>query len=259
MVTFVLVHGAWHGGWCWWKLEPKLRQAGARVYAPSLTGLGERHHLARHLDAAAINLDLHIEDVKGLLESEGLEEVYLVGHAYAGMVITGVAEVCPRRLAHLIYVNGVVPEDREAMVDQLDAVRGPEFTDRVRKAIRSREDFLPPPTTASEIRQRWGIDDPKDQARMLPRLCPQPVASFGQPVRLSNPLAKEIPRSFILSNQSGFDPVAQRARQSGWGVHQLDTGHDPMITRPGEVADILWGIASPERPDPGKVHRTGTG
>jgi pimeloyl-ACP methyl ester carboxylesterase len=243
MPTLVLIHGAWHGGWCWWKVEPVLRQSGARIFAPSLTGMGERSHLARYLDPAVINLDLHIEDVGRLLESEGLEEVVLVGHAYAGMVITGVAEAHPQRLAHLVYINGVVPRDGEAMVDQLNAVRGPEFTARVRRAIENQEDFLPPPDTAEEIRQRWAISDPEDQSWMLPRLCPQSVASFAQPVRLGRAESQRIPRSFILSSESGFEPVAEQARKSGWGLHQLDTGHDPMITRPREVAEILLKIA----------------
>ena len=243
MATFVLVHGAWHGGWCWWKVEPLLRQSGGSVYAPSLTGMGERSHLAGYIDPAAINLDLHIKDVWELLESEGLEEVILVGHAYAGMVITGVAEVCPQRLGHLVYVNGVVPRDGEAMVDQLDAVRGPDFTARVRAAIDNREEFLRPPSTVEEIRRRWGITDPEDQSRVLPRLRPQSVASFAQPVRLGSSEALEISRSFILSRESGFDPVAERVRQSDWGLYQLDTGHDPMITKPREVAEILLRIA----------------
>ena len=193
MATFVLVHGAWHGGWCWWKVEPLLRRSGNSVYAPSLTGMGDRAHLARYMDPATIDLDLHIKDVQQLLESEGLEEVVLVGLAYAGMVITGVAEVCPQRLAHLVYVNGVVPLDGEAMVDQLDAVRGHEFTTRIRVAIDNGEGFLPPPTTADEIRQRWAIADPEDQSWVLPRLCPQPSASFAQPVRLGSSEAQEIP------------------------------------------------------------------
>ena len=243
MATFVLVHGAWHGGWCWWKVEPLLRQSGGSVYAPSLTGMGERSHLAGYIDPAAINLDLHIKDVRELLESEGLEEVILVGHAYAGMVITGVAEVCPQRLDHLVYVNGVVPRDGEAMVDQLDAVRSPDFTARVRAAIDNREEFLRPPSTVEEIRRRWGITDPEDQSRVLPRLRPQSVASFAQPVRLGSSEALEISRSFILSRESGFDPVAERVRQSDWGLYQLDTGHDPMITKPREVAEILLRIA----------------
>ena len=243
MATFVLVHGAWHGGWCWWKVEPLLRQSGGSVYAPSLTGMGERSHLAGYIDPAAINLDLHIKDVRELLESEGLEEVILVGHAYAGMVITGVAEVCPQRLDHLVYVNGVVPRDGEAMVDQLDAVRSPDFTARVRAAIDNREEFLRPPSTVEEIRRRWGITDPEDQSRVLPRLRPQSVASFAQPVRLGSSEALEISRSFILSRESGFDPVAERVRQSDWGLYQLDTGHDPMITKPRQVAEILLRIA----------------
>ena len=220
-----------------------MRQSGGSVYAPSLTGMGERSHLAGYIDPAAINLDLHITDVRELLESEGLEEVILVGHAYAGMVITGVAEVCPQRLDHLVYVNGVVPRDGEAMVDQLDAVRGPDFTARVRAAIDNREEFLRPPSTVEEIRRRWGITDPEDQSRVLPRLRPQSVASFAQPVRLRSSEALEISRSFILSRESGFDPVAERVRQSDWGLYQLDTGHDPMITKPREVAEILLRIA----------------
>ena len=220
-----------------------MRQFGGSVYAPSLTGMGERSHLAGYIDPAAINLDLHIKDVRELLESEGLEEVILVGHAYAGMVITGVAEVCPQRLDHLVYVNGVVPRDGEAMVDQLDAVRGPDFTARVRAAIDNREEFLRPPSTVEEIRRRCGITDPEDQSRVLPRLRPQSVASFAQPVRLGSSEALEISRSFILSRESGFDPVAERVRQSDWGLYQLDTGHDPMITKPREVAEILLRIA----------------
>jgi pimeloyl-ACP methyl ester carboxylesterase len=239
MSTFVLIHGAWHGGWCWRKVEPPLRQSGARVYAPSLSGMGERSHLTRHIDPAAINLNLHIEDVVKLLESEGLDDAILVGHAYAGMVITGVAEVCPQRVAHLVYVNGVVPGDGQAMVDQLDAVRGPEFTARIRGAIERGEEFLPPPTTAEEIQQRWAISDPEDLYWMLPRLSPQSTASFSQPLSVGNSQSQEISRTFILSSESGFDLVAERARQSGWGLFQLDTGHDPMITKPKEVADIL--------------------
>jgi hypothetical protein len=129
------------------------------------------------------------------------------------------------------------------MVDQLNAVRGPEFTARVRRAIENQEDFLPPSDTAEEIRQRWAIADPEDQSWMLPRLCPQSVASFAQPVRLGRAESQRIPRSFILSSESGFEPVAEQARKSGWGLHQLDTGHDPMITRPREVAEILLKIA----------------
>ena len=117
------------------------------------------------------------------------------------------------------------------MLFRSDAVRGPEFTAQVRAAINNREEFLPPPTTVEEIRRRWGIADPEDQSWVLPRLCPQSVAAFAQPLRLGSFEAQEISRSFILSSESGFDPIAKRVRQSGWGLYQLDTCQDRKSTR----------------------------
>jgi len=104
---FVLVHGAWHGGWCWQRVTPLLRAAGHEVYAPSLTGVGDRAHLA----GGKIDLETHIADVCGLIEMEDLAGVVLVGHSYAGMVITGVADRAAARLKSLVYVDAFVPED----------------------------------------------------------------------------------------------------------------------------------------------------
>src|SRR5215211_1043953 len=115
MATFVLVAGAWHGGWCWRKVTPLLRAAGHEVFAPTLTGLGERSHLA-HPD---VGLTTHIQDIVNLLEYEDLNDVVLVGHSYSGMVITGVAEQVPGRLAHLVYLDAFVPENGQALVDLL--------------------------------------------------------------------------------------------------------------------------------------------
>ncbi len=247
MATFVLVHGAWHGGWCWWKTAPLLRDAGHIVYAPSLTGLGDREHLARIIPPAALNLDLHVRDITQLLESEGLTDVIVVGHAYAGMVITGVAELCPGRIGTLVYVNGVAPADGEAMIDQLEAVRGPEFVARIRRHIDDGEPWLPQPTTNAEIARRWGITDLEDQEFVLPRLSPQPTQTFAQPVVIQNPEAARIRREFILCSESGFEPVAERAAANGWGVRHIDTGHDPMITEPGALAGALLSIAGTRR------------
>lgn len=242
MATFVLIHGAWHGGWSWWKTAPLLRQAGSLVLTPSLTGLGDREHLARLMPPAVLNLDLHIRDVTEMLASNDLRDVILVGHAYAGMVITGVAEFAPERIAALVYVNGVAPSDGEAMVDQLEAVRGPEFVANVRRRIVDGELFLPAPTTVAEIAQRWAITDPADQAFMLPRLSPQPTLTFSQRVKTGNPAAESLGREFVLCSESGFELVAERAAASGWGVHHIDTGHDPMVTAPVELASILLGV-----------------
>ncbi len=243
MATFVLVHGAWHGGWCWWKTAPILRGAGHVVLAPSLTGLGDREHLARLIPPAILNLGLHVRDVVQLMASEDLTDVVLVGHAYAGMVITGVAELVPERIATLVYVNGVAPSNGEAMIDQLAAVRGPEFVARIQQHIADGDPTMPAPTTAEEINRRWAISNPEDQAFMLPRLSPQPTLTFAQPVRIAHPGSASLRREFVLCSESGFESVADRAASNGWGVHHIDTGHDPMITEPEQLASILLRIA----------------
>ena len=244
MATFVLVHGAWHGGWCWNKVAPLLRRSGAAVYAPTLSGLGERAHLAGLMEPSQVNLDLHIQDVARLMEYEGLDGVTLVGHAYAGMVITGVAEVCPQRLSHLVYVNGVIPSDGESMADQLVPVRGPEFAAWVRSHIERGEGYLPAPSSPEEIGRRWGIPDAADREWMFSKVTPQPAAAMAGTVRIGNPAAQDIPRSFIGCEEAGFQPVADRAREAGWGMYHLDSGHDPMVSHPRELAEILLGIAA---------------
>ncbi len=239
LATFVLVHGAWHGGWCWRKLAPLLRASGAAVYTPTLSGLGERAHLAEVLDPARLDLDLHIRDIAQLLSHESLNGVVLVGHAYAGMVITGVAEVCPQRLSRLVYINGVVPSDGESMADQLLPVRGPEFAAWVQGCIDRGEGCLPAPASPEEVGRRWGIPDPADRQWVFSRVTPQPAAAMAGRVRIGNPDARSIPRSFIAGAEAGFQPVAERVRAAGWDTHHLDSGHDPMISHPRELADIL--------------------
>ncbi len=113
MATYVLVHGACHGGWCWRRVAELLRAAGHEVFAPTLTGLGDRAHLAHR----GIDLDTHIQDVAAVLTYEELREVVLVGHSYAGLVITGVAERAANRLAQLVYLDAAVPRDGEAGLD----------------------------------------------------------------------------------------------------------------------------------------------
>ena len=208
-----------------------------------MQGRGERAHLADHLDPSVINLDLHQKDIVGLLEFEDLTGVILVGHAYAGMVISGVAEACPERLKHLVYVNGVVPADGESMADQLTAVRGPQFSAWVREQIDAGDGFLPPPASPEEVGRRWGITDAADLAWVGSKVTPQPAAAMAQPVRLGRPQAKAIPRSFVGSSEAGFESVAQRVKAAGWPVYHIDSGHDPMITNPDDLAGILFDIA----------------
>ena len=112
-MTFLLIHGAWHGGWCWRDVASRLRKAGHEVHAPSLTGLGERKHLA----GGRIDLDTHIQDVVGLIEMEDLRDVVLVGHSYGGMVITGAADRMPASIARLVYLDAFVPENVKCLLD----------------------------------------------------------------------------------------------------------------------------------------------
>ena len=242
MTTYVLVHGAWHGGWCWNKTAPLLRDAGAEVFAPTLTGLGERAHLNNCLDPDDITLDLHIQDIVQLMRYEGLENVVLVGHAYAGMVITGVAEVCPERISHMVFVNGVIPASGESMVDQLIPVRGEEFAGWVRDQIKNGNGFLAAPASAEEVGRRWGITNPDDLAWVGANVTPQPAAAMDSPVHIGNPKAASIPKNFVGGGESGFDSVAERARQAGWGVYPVDSGHDTMITHAEELVQILLKI-----------------
>ena len=114
MTTFVFVHGAGLGGWCWRKIVPLLRSEGHEVYTPTLTGLGERSHLATRLD---VDLELHIQDVAAVLEYEDLSNVILTGHSYGGMVITGVADSLPDRVGQLVYLDALIPENGEAVID----------------------------------------------------------------------------------------------------------------------------------------------
>src|SRR3954453_17747595 len=111
--TFVLVHGAWHGGWCWQRVTPLLRAAGHEVFTPTLTGMGERSHLIHPL----ISLSTHIQDITAVLEYEDLHNVILIGHSYAGMVITGVAAIAETRLAHLVYLDAFLPENGMSLID----------------------------------------------------------------------------------------------------------------------------------------------
>ena len=128
MTTFVLVHGAWHGGWCYKRVARLLRQAGHEVYTPTLTGLGERAHLINR----AIDLDTHVQDIVGVICCEELSDVVLCGHSYGGMVITGVAEQIAAKIRSLVYLDAFVPENGKSLMDYLPAQQSGQMRDDVR-------------------------------------------------------------------------------------------------------------------------------
>jgi pimeloyl-ACP methyl ester carboxylesterase len=229
-MTFVLIHGAWHGGWCWRRVSTILRRAGHEVHAPSLTGLGERKHLA----GGRIDLDTHIQDVVGLIEMEDLRDVVLVGHSYGGMVITGAADRIPSRLARLVYLDAFVPENGKCLLDYVV----PERAARMRHEG-DRSGFVTPPPMSL-----WGLTAQQDLDFVGPREVRHPYATMCQPIRLLNLMEwRTIPKTFVFCSSpatGSFDQFAAKYRSDpAWRFHELKTGHDAMVLMPEEVARIL--------------------
>lgn len=222
MATFVLVHGAWAGGWRWLEVPAMLRAAGHEVYTPTLTGLGERVHLA----SPEVGLDTHVLDIVNLLRYEELHDVILVGHSYGGMVITGVAQQAPERLVHLIYLDALIPEDGQSVLDIL----GPEVRAGVEEQARLLGDG-------------WRIPlNPPD-----PRHTDQPLRTWTQPLAVRNPKAAALPRTCIYCTEKGdvegrLDGIQQcaiRSRAQGWRYRELAAGHCPMDTIAPELVRLL--------------------
>lgn len=230
--TFVLVHGAWHGGWCWRRVADRLQAAGHRVFCPTLTGLGERAHLLTR----EVGLDTHIADVIALLEAEELTDVVLVGHSYAGTVITGVADAAKTRLRKLVYVDAAIVEDGECWSSH--AI--PEVAAQRRRLARETSDGLSMPVPDAAV---FGIPDAADRAWVQRRLTPHPFKPFDQVMRWRNPIGNGLPRLYI----DCVDPVyanlsAVKAKfrgQPGWPFVELKAGHDAMVSAPEALTRIL--------------------
>jgi pimeloyl-ACP methyl ester carboxylesterase len=237
---FVLVHPAWHGGWCWKKVAILLRLRGHDVHAPTLTGLGERSHLAR----PEVGLDTHVEDVVSMLKYEDLTDVVLVGHSSSGMVVTGVADRVPGQLRHIVYLDAFVPEDGQALVDLLPPERrqGMEAFARTEGEGWLLPRFGPAPWEQI-VREQWGVDDEADMRWMLARLVATPFRHFTDPVHRSSAAAERIPCTYIRClryPQPGFDRYAAMARSAaGWRCREISSSHHPAITHPRELVELL--------------------
>jgi pimeloyl-ACP methyl ester carboxylesterase len=240
MATFVLVHPAWFGGWCWKKVSPLLRARGHAVHTPTLSGLGERVHLAR----PEIGLDTHVDDVVNLLVYEDLHDVVLVSNSSGGAVITGVADRAPERIARLVYLDAFVPEDGQSLLD----IISPERRADMERLVASEGGgwllprFAPPPWETF-ARESWQITGEADLQWILPRLVPTPFGHFRDPVRRRNPRAETVPRTYIRCldwPHAGFDRYAEAARRSpAWTWRGLSASHLPYITQPGEMSELL--------------------
>ncbi len=236
MATFVLVHGGHHGGWCYKKVMRRLQAKGHIVYAPSMTGMGEREHLR----FPGMNLDTHITDIVRILEVDDLSDVILVGHSYGGMVITGVADRATDRVGHRVYLDAAYPTNGQSLLVHAGAQIAPlEATMRVIDGVElvGFPEQMPP--------QLFGITDPDDVAFTAARLGPQPWACYTQPLVLTCEAAmRAIPESHIICSvtAAGRDMATLRARSNG-RVWDIDTGHDLMITEPDWTAARLEDVA----------------
>lgn len=219
--TMVIVHGAWGGSWAFKKVDSLLSAKGYTVYRPSLTGQGERVHLA----SPEIGLSTHINDVVNMLLFEDLHNVILVGHSYGGMVITGVADRIPGRIRKLIYLDAFVPNDGESVFSaQGNRAEG------IKQM--AKDGFIVPAWVKAEA------EPPKD--------VPQPLKTFTEPIMLKNKAAGQIPATYILTVDPGkkrkddnFTPFADRAKERGWKVYQMSADHNPQWSKPEELVEVL--------------------
>jgi pimeloyl-ACP methyl ester carboxylesterase len=235
MATFVIVHGAWGGAWSWNKfVAPMLREAGHTVFAVTLTGLGERTHLA----SPEISLDTHVEDVANVLFYEDLTNVILVGHSYGGNVITGVADRVPERLQQLVYLDAATPADGQSSADSFPG-RRQQLEEQARQTGDGwkLEPGAVPSDQPAEITE-WAI----------PRRSPMPIKTMTAPLRLTRGETR-LPRAFVyctIGKEPGSPQSARAERirdDPQWGFFELDTGHNLHYTAPKETVAILLELA----------------
>lgn len=239
MATLVLVHGAWQSNGTWDLLAPVLEKRGHRVITPVLSGLGtDRSRLSPE-----ITLQQHVEDV--LVElSKSQDRVIVVGHSYAGMIISGVAERNPTQVRRLVFLDAFIPEAGQSVLDLLP----PEIGTHFRGVARDHGDGWRLPGGEGQL-DLWGLKPGKARDFVRARLCDFSLRCFEEPLPLPANRKASIPATFIASVAEDyparpfFAPFAAKARALGWEVAELNTGHDSHVERPGEVADILLAAA----------------
>ncbi len=229
-MKYLLVHGAWHGGWCWRDVAARLRERGHQVLTPTLTGLGERAHLL----TAATGLDTCVADIAAVIESEEWQDLILVGHSFAGPVISGVADRMPERLQQLVYLDALVVQHGQSALSLF-----PPDVQRERSRTIDPEGLrmaIPAP-------EKFGVHDPAQQAWLKRRLTPHPLKAYTDALQLQHPLGNGLRKTYIAVTDPWYPPLAKvrewvRA-QPDWECRELAAGHDAMLTSPDALAEML--------------------
>jgi len=230
MTTFVLVHGAWHGGWCWVRVADRLRAAGHRVFTPTLSGLADRSHLF----GQSITLSTHVRDIAGLLQWEDLNDVVLVGHSYGGMVITGVAERAAERIGTLVYLDALIPDHGQCSLDLRSAEQNAIF----REKAKAGGGWRIAPTKAAD----FNVNE-ADQAWVDGNCTDMTISCFTERLHLTGKGDAIPKRAYIRAggfDSIHFDSMLEKARKDGrYAVHVMTGGHDLMVDQPQELTEIL--------------------
>lgn len=227
--TFVLVHGAWHGGWCYSRVARLLRGKGYDVLTPTLTGLGERSHLA----SASVNASTHVRDILNIIAFEGLDDIVLVGHSYGGHIITAVADAIPEKIRSLVYLDAFIGEDGKSIFD-MDV---PAATAAYIEMAQANGGYSVPPLPASV----FGVN-PDDQAWVDSRTTAGSLATWAERLALTGRHALITNHSYVFATgwEGPFRPFYDRVRtQSTWQTYAFACGHDVMIDMPQETADVI--------------------
>lgn len=234
--TYVLVHGAWHGGWCWRHVSDLLTAAGQRVFTPTQTGLGQ----SKHLLSSKLTLDTFITDIGNLIEAEELADIILVGHSFGGAVISGVADRMSERIRHLVFLDSLIIEGGQSPF----SVLAPDVVAARRKLVNEQGRGIaipPPPVTA------FGIPENHACAAWVRRhLTPHPVGTYESPLKLEHPIGNGRPCTYIHCTSPSYaalEGARERGRrQQGWNWLETATGHDAMVTAPAELSRMLISI-----------------
>jgi pimeloyl-ACP methyl ester carboxylesterase len=230
MATYVLVHGAWHGGWCWRRVADLLEKHGHKVFTPTLTGLGERSHLV----GAKVDLATHITDIVNVIKWEELESIVLVGHSYGGVVISGVAEQIGGAIGSIVFLDAFVPENGDRPMD-LTTRR-----DAIAALAQKGERSMPPVAAAA-----FQVNE-QDRAWVDRQCTPHPLATFTDRLTLTGARDRIPRKTYIRATgyaNPPFDAARAKVKAAGWRIYEVPCGHDAMVDMPERLTEILLEVA----------------